>query len=120
MQAGVKVDRINVAAPYGDYPRLRGVELTARGLDRLLQPDISITQELRLPNFTRGDGEPFWRIRHRSRPWPKQMFSPRPGSSLWTWQGEAEERERRAREDNDRIEGVLPKAAGRAREARGR
>ena len=37
-----EVDRINVAAPYGDYPRLRGVELTARGLDRLLQPDISI------------------------------------------------------------------------------
>ena len=30
-----EVDRINVAAPYGDYPRLRGVELTARGLDRL-------------------------------------------------------------------------------------
>ena len=49
-----EVDRINVAAPYGDYPRLRGVELTARGLDRLLQPDISIVQELRLPNFTRA------------------------------------------------------------------
>ena len=53
-----EVDRINVAAPYGDYPRLRGVELTARGLDHLLQPDISIVQELRLPCFDRAPGMP--------------------------------------------------------------
>ncbi len=53
-----EVDRINVAAPYGDYPRLRGVELTARGLDRLLQPDISIVQELRLPCFDRAPDMP--------------------------------------------------------------
>ena len=53
-----EVDRINVAAPYGDYPRLRGVELTARGLDRLLQPNISIVQELRLPCFDCAPGMP--------------------------------------------------------------
>ena len=51
-----EVDRINVAAPYGDYSRLRGVELTARGLDRLMQPDVSIPQELRLPTFHRDNG----------------------------------------------------------------
>ena len=34
-----EIDRINAAAPYGDYPRLRSVELTAHGLDRL--PDRS-------------------------------------------------------------------------------
>jgi hypothetical protein len=51
-----EVDRINVAAPYGDHPRLRGTELTARGLDRLMQPEVSIPQELRLPTFHRDDG----------------------------------------------------------------
>ena len=64
-----EVDRINVAAPYGDYPRLRGVELTARGLDRLLQPNISIVQELRLPCFDRAPDMPLWRIRCRCRTW---------------------------------------------------
>ena len=62
-----EVDRINVAAPYGDYPRLRGVELTARGLDHLLQPDISIVQELRLPSFDARRTCRSWRIRCRSR-----------------------------------------------------
>ena len=37
-----QVDRVNAAAPYGDHPRLRSVELAARGVDRLTQPDISI------------------------------------------------------------------------------
>jgi len=51
-----EVDRVNSAAPYGDHPRLRSVELAARGVDRLTQPDISISQELRLPNLHRGSG----------------------------------------------------------------
>jgi hypothetical protein len=51
-----EVSRVNLAAPYGDHPRLRGVELTARGLDRLMQPDVSIPQELRLPTFHRDNG----------------------------------------------------------------
>jgi hypothetical protein len=37
---------------------LRGVELTARGIERLLQPDFEIHKELRLPNFKRGANEP--------------------------------------------------------------
>ena len=51
-----EVSRINLAAPYGDHPRLRGTELTARGLDRFMQPEVSIPQELRLPTFHRDNG----------------------------------------------------------------
>ena len=51
-----EVSRVNLAAPYGDHPRLRDTELIARGLDRLMQPDVSIPQELRLPTFHRDDG----------------------------------------------------------------
>ena len=98
-----EVDRINVAAPYGDYPRLRGVELTARGLDRLLQPDISITQELRLPNFTRGVGEALLAY-PPPQPTLAQLYV-LPASCFVPVdpQAEAEERERRKREDNDKM-----------------
>src|SRR5262249_25942420 len=54
-----EVNRVNSAAPYGDHPRLRSVELAARGVDRLTQPDISIPQELRLPNPHPSSGQPF-------------------------------------------------------------
>jgi hypothetical protein len=39
--------RINGSAPYGEQRRLLGVELTARGVQGLLQPDIWIAQQLR-------------------------------------------------------------------------
>jgi hypothetical protein len=48
--------QINGSAPYGDGRRLRGVELTARGVEGLLQPDVWIAQELRLPAFPRETG----------------------------------------------------------------
>jgi hypothetical protein len=98
-----EVDRVNAAAPYGDYPRLRGVELTARGLDRLLQPDVSIMQELRLPNFTRGVGEPLLAY-PPPQPTLAQLYVP-PASYFVPVdpQAEAEERERRKREDNDKM-----------------
>ena len=51
-----EVSRVNLAAPCGDHPRLRDVELTARGLDRFMQPEVSIPQELRLPTFHRDNG----------------------------------------------------------------
>src|SRR5262249_22819843 len=51
-----EVDRVHSAAPYGDHPRLRSVELAAPGGDRLTQPDISIPQELRLPNLHSSSG----------------------------------------------------------------
>jgi len=54
-----RASKLNSAAPYGDHPRLRSVELAARGLDRLMQPDISIPQELRLPNLRGSRGQLF-------------------------------------------------------------
>jgi len=97
-----EVERINVAAPYGDYPRLRGVELTARGLDHLLQPDISIVQELRLPCFDRAPGMPLM-----AYPLPQPNFavefvnSMPPDTFDWRrWHEELEKRDRRILEDN--------------------
>ena len=99
-----EVDRVNVAAPYGDYPRLRGVELTARGLDRLLQPDISIVQELRLPCFDRAPGMPLM-----AYPLPQPNFAVEfvnlipPDTFDWrNWHEEFEKRDRRALEENRR------------------
>jgi hypothetical protein len=48
--------RINGAAPYGEHRRLLKVELTARGVKGLLQPDVFIAEMLRLPYFTRDSG----------------------------------------------------------------
>src|SRR5262249_24292440 len=54
-----EVDRVNSAAPYGDHPRLRSVELAASGVDRLTQPDISIPLELRPRNLHPSSGQLF-------------------------------------------------------------
>ena len=99
-----EVDRINVAAPYGDYPRLRGVELTACGLDRLLQPDISIVQELRLPCF---DCAPDMPLMAYPLPVPNlalQALSMMPPDNFdWrNWQEECEKRDRHALQENRR------------------
>jgi hypothetical protein len=48
--------RINGLAPDGEHRRLLKVELTARGVKGLLQPDVWIAQELRLPAFPRETG----------------------------------------------------------------
>ena len=100
-----EIDRINTTAPHGDYPRLRSVELTARGLDHLLQPDISITQELRLPNFTRADNEP---VLAYPPPVPNlalQALSIMPPDNFdWrNWHEEIDRRNGRLRAENARI-----------------
>jgi hypothetical protein len=99
------VNRINSAAPDGDHPRLRDTELTARGLDRLMQPDVSITQELRLPNFTRGAGEALL-----AYPLPQPNFAVEfvnsipPDTFDWrNWHEESERRDGRLRAENARI-----------------
>ena len=51
-----EVSRVNLAAPYGDHPRLRGVELTARGLDRLCSRMFRSCKNCGLPTFHRDDG----------------------------------------------------------------
>jgi hypothetical protein len=94
-----------VAAPYGDYPRLRGVELTARGLDHLLQPDISIVQELRLSCFDRAPSMPLM-----AYPLPQPNFavefvnSMPPDTFDWrNWHEEIGRRDARIRAENARV-----------------
>jgi hypothetical protein len=48
--------RINGSAPPGERRRLRKVELSARGVEGLLQPDVWIAEMLRLPFFWRDSG----------------------------------------------------------------
>jgi hypothetical protein len=78
------------------------VELAARGLDRLMQPDVSITQELRLPNFTRAANEP---VLAYPPPMPNlalQVLSAMPPDTFdWrNWHEEFEKRDHRALEEN--------------------
>jgi hypothetical protein len=46
---------INREAPAGEYRRLRGVELTARGLDSFGICDPSLTETMKLPGWTQSD-----------------------------------------------------------------
>jgi hypothetical protein len=48
--------RINGLAPDGEHGRLLKVELTARGVKGLMQPDVWIAEMLRLPFFWRDSG----------------------------------------------------------------
>ena len=112
-----EVSRVNLAAPYGDHPRLRGVELTARGLDRLMQPDVWILQELRLPTFHRDDG-------------PVLAWPPRVPSLAETYvfppaffvpvdvEQERLEANRRRHEENARLDALFEKREREAAEAK--
>jgi hypothetical protein len=60
--------RINGAAPDGEHRRLRRVELTARGVEGLLQPNVYIAEMLRLPFF--------WRDRGPIYAWPPPEETP--------------------------------------------
>jgi hypothetical protein len=97
-----EVDCVNAAAPYGDHPRLRGVEVTARGLDRLLHPDVSIMQELRLPTFTRAANEPVLAYPLPVTNLALQVLAAMPPDNFdWrNWHQEFEKRDRRILEDN--------------------
>jgi hypothetical protein len=54
-----EISQLNQSAPSGDRRRIRGVELTARGVEALLQPDVWIAETLRLPFFQRDRGPIF-------------------------------------------------------------
>ena len=47
--------RIDGVAPSGEHRRLRGVELTARGLENFSTHNPSITQKLQLPDWANSD-----------------------------------------------------------------
>jgi hypothetical protein len=96
-----EASHINRMAPSGARAHLRGVELTARGIERLLQPDIEIHKELRLPNFKRGANEPLLA-------WPPPQPSlaaqvagmPVPSGPGPDWQAAVD---RRRREESERL-----------------
>jgi hypothetical protein len=97
--------RTRVNLGLGARAHLREVELTARGIERLLQPDVVIAKELRLPTFARGANEPLlaW-----PPPQPKlalQIAAIRPDPFLVHEAAKGtyiEERNRRMLEDNRR------------------
>jgi hypothetical protein len=101
--------RINGSAPDREHRRLLGVELTARGVDRLWQPDVIISKELRLPYLTRDKGPIYaW-----PRPTPPLfaasfMVPSGPGPN---WHEEIEARNAARREESDRAIAYLNERA---------
>jgi hypothetical protein len=54
-----EVGRVNGSAPYGEHRRLKGVELTARGLDGFGMYNRPLSEEVRLPDF-KESGKTAW------------------------------------------------------------
>jgi hypothetical protein len=110
------------------------VELTARGLDRMWQPNVWIAEELRLPFFTRKDGPiyawppatlpvtytfpvpsgpgPGWHKEIEARNAARAEESQRVGAFY-----DAQERERQERELKDGREAIAGEVAQRNRRA---
>jgi hypothetical protein len=96
-----EVSHVNQMAPSGARAHLCGVELTARGIERLLQPDIEIAKELRLPNFKRAANQPLLAWPPPQPSLAAQMRVPTgPGPD---WRAATEERDRRRREESERL-----------------
>ena len=96
-----EASQVNCGSPSGARAHLCKVELKARGIEQLLQPDIEIAKELRLPTFKRGANEPLLA-------WPPAQPSPAagllvPGGPGPDWQAAMEERDRRRREESERL-----------------
>ena len=96
-----EASQVNCMSPSGARGHLCKVELKARGIEQLLQPEIEIAKELRLPTFRRGANEPLLA-------WPPQQPSPAagllvPGGSGPDWHAAMEERDRRRREESERL-----------------
>jgi hypothetical protein len=99
-----EASHINRMAPSGARAHLRGVELTARGIERLLQPDVVIAKELRLPTFKRGANEPLLAWPPPQPSLAAQMAGMRvPGGPGPDWHAAMEERDRRRREESERL-----------------
>jgi hypothetical protein len=92
--------RINGLAPPGEHRRLRQVELTARGVDRLLQPDVWIAETLRLPVFPRDTGPILAWPPPAPPPWVSGVIPLGPASD---WQAEIAARNEAHRIESERI-----------------
>jgi hypothetical protein len=92
--------RIDGSRPDTENRRLRGVELTARGVEGLLQPDVYIAEMLRLPFFWRDSG-PIYAWPPPTPPLLAPSFvlaGPNPD-----WQDEIKARNAAQREESERV-----------------
>jgi hypothetical protein len=108
--------RIDGLAPHGEHRRLLTVELTARGVDRLWQPDVFIGETLRLPYFTRDNG-PIYSWPSATPPLLTSSFIPVPSGPGPDWHQEIEARDAARCEESARV-GAIYDAQEREREAR--
>ena len=96
-----EVSHVNQMAPSGARAHLCEVELTAREVERLLQPDVVIAKELRLPTFKRAANQPLFAW---PPPQPSLAASLRvPAGPGPDWHAATEERDRRRREEAERL-----------------
>jgi hypothetical protein len=99
-QCDRECSRINGSAPDGEHRRLRRVELTARGVEGLLQPNVWISEELRLPFFWRDSG-PIYAWPPPTPPvFASSIVPPGPGPD---WQAEIKARNEAQREESERV-----------------
>ena len=97
-----EVSRINGSAPSGVHDRLHKVEREARG--QLLQPDVEVPKELRLPLLDRNGGpifawpppQPSLAAQMASAPVPRGIAGP-------DWHSLIDERDRQRREESKRL-----------------
>jgi hypothetical protein len=94
--------RINGLAPAGEHRRLLQVELTARGVKGLLQPDVWIAEMLRLPFFWRESG-PIYAWPQPTPPLFAASFVPVPSGPGPNWHEEIEARNKAQREESLRV-----------------
>jgi hypothetical protein len=99
-QCDRECSRIDRSRPDSEHQRLLSVELTARGVEGLLQPDVYIAEMLRLPFFWRDSG-PIYAWPPPPPPFVAPTFVlPGPGPD---WQAEIKARNAREREESERV-----------------
>jgi hypothetical protein len=91
--------RINGSAPPGDRRRLLKVELAARGVEGLLQPNVWISEDLRLPFFWRDSGPIYAWPPPTPALFASSFVLPGPGPD---WQAEIKARNAAQREASER------------------
>jgi hypothetical protein len=110
-QVDREVGEVNGSAPDNEHRRLRGVELTARGLHSFSVSQPSLTRDLRLPNWEESSVM-LWPPPQRIDPAllvPVQLGDPRLCTDRW-WEVKAEEQARERQRQQHELE-----AADRAR-----
>jgi hypothetical protein len=99
-QCDRECSRINGSRPDNEHRRPLGVELTARGVEGLLQPDVYIAEMLRLPFFWRDSGPIYAWPPHTPPVFASSFVLPGPNPD---WQAEIKARKAAQREESERV-----------------